>query len=930
MFSAWFGSPTQTTNVAPATTTSAQQDYSAQAPIVASYQHSGAASSAPYTSTSNAVPQHQTHPPPTAAPTVISTTTAASSSGHRLLAPGPGLQQHQPRKVILVGDPQVGKTAVSCALTKRPFPVKYEATPASEFIWLDQVLPATNQSVRLCLYDCGFGGPDAALVLKGFFKNAHIALLVYDMTLADSFEGVKHWHQQMLSTPEECPNCQFVIVGTRSDVTHHEEVTEEIAEQYAKKHNVPQFRVSAKTGAGVDVLLDKITRMALSLNQQQTAGLVSSVAGQNVENSGTISGGVTSSSAAVGAATAAASQLASSTAGGGQGMKQPGLTAQNLSASTSSSFYGAARPAQSSMIIPPASKQQGPPTYRIGVLGPAEAGKSAFLQKLCGSSAGSRSSSYSATREVVKHSKTFVNLVLEHKDKQVHLEFFEGSGQETQLAPDKVQLNKILNQENCDAILYVADGSSVDSFQRVYDFQTLAAQKFGMSCAGIPQLLVVNTQSGKLAAKLPSSIIMQVAEAMGVMCSDVNVMTDKLEKLEDLISVVATAIYTWKNVRDKHGLYNASWKAFGILNSHQNLRFRSGKVDFLKNVPTGYHASIGSASTSGYGYGAAMSTAGSSAVGYGGAYSTTSGAAAPGAGAPVDLITGTTVPPSTGTASGLQSKKASMEDSTGGSRASSKAKGMTLNPNAFEASYLPQSPGNFASKPSRPAVPPPAVRDNNMERTMLSDSNPRMRSPGLDRTIPGYGATKPRTSGAMLSSAVIEDSTAGLDGSKKAVQQPDTTPGTNTITFEVKRAESSSSQQGSRGPPAQQPPRVSGMTAGNPPQQQQQSSVGFYFPGISTQGRNPNYGPGGSAANPTQQQQGNATYTQPSIRVGTQFQPSIGFASPVKFGIGNFARPGALSPTIGRQSPMAFSAAPARPQFRFAFTAAGTTGAPGN
>ena len=75
---------------------------------------------------------------------------------------------------------------------------------------------------RLAVYDCGFGGQDVAITLKGYFKNANIAILVYDRTLLDSFEGVKHWYSQIKTNTDECPGCRFLVVGTRADTDHVE------------------------------------------------------------------------------------------------------------------------------------------------------------------------------------------------------------------------------------------------------------------------------------------------------------------------------------------------------------------------------------------------------------------------------------------------------------------------------------------------------------------------------------------------------------------------------------------------------------------------------------------------------------------------------------------------------------------------------------
>lgn len=48
---------------------------------------------------------------------------------------------------------------------------------------------------------------------------------MYDVTLHESWEGVRHWHEQMKQSAEECPNVKFIVIGTREDrISMHKDV----------------------------------------------------------------------------------------------------------------------------------------------------------------------------------------------------------------------------------------------------------------------------------------------------------------------------------------------------------------------------------------------------------------------------------------------------------------------------------------------------------------------------------------------------------------------------------------------------------------------------------------------------------------------------------------------------------------------------------
>eukprot|EP00392_Amoebophrya_sp_AT5.2_P004846 g4855.t1 len=181
------------------------------------------------------------------------------------------------KKVILVGDATVGKTSLGRAFSipdgqhAQLFDDAYRPTPGQLHSFL---------SNEVVLFDCGFGGEDVHSVLAGYFKDAKLALLVYDTTnFSETFAGVQHWHRQILGNPGECPNCQMLLVGckafeagagttnnlsksTRSrSPTPTPRADRAMVERFSRTHGLEHFVVSSKTGKNIAELRARVLKV---------------------------------------------------------------------------------------------------------------------------------------------------------------------------------------------------------------------------------------------------------------------------------------------------------------------------------------------------------------------------------------------------------------------------------------------------------------------------------------------------------------------------------------------------------------------------------------------------------------------------------------------------------------------------------------------
>ena len=145
-------------------------------------------------------------------------------------------------KSILVGDSQVGKTSIITQLVRKTFDEEYIQTIAGDKSTKDIEL-SNGKTLILEIWDTA-GQEIYRNVNKIFMKNAKIVILVYDMTLEESFKGLNDWYKQVIEVNDK-NEIQFGVVANKSDLYEDQKVNKDEAENYAKSINAVYGETSA-------------------------------------------------------------------------------------------------------------------------------------------------------------------------------------------------------------------------------------------------------------------------------------------------------------------------------------------------------------------------------------------------------------------------------------------------------------------------------------------------------------------------------------------------------------------------------------------------------------------------------------------------------------------------------------------------------------
>ena len=89
-----------------------------------------------------------------------------------------------------------------------------------------------------------------------YYRGAAAAVVVYDITSQDSFDGAKRWVAELKSI--HTPDVVVALTGNKVDQEARRVVETEVAATYAREQGVLFFETSAKTGQNVIDLFNEI------------------------------------------------------------------------------------------------------------------------------------------------------------------------------------------------------------------------------------------------------------------------------------------------------------------------------------------------------------------------------------------------------------------------------------------------------------------------------------------------------------------------------------------------------------------------------------------------------------------------------------------------------------------------------------------------
>ena len=147
-------------------------------------------------------------------------------------------------KLIVVGNPSVGKSCLSLKGTTGKFEDNYVATVGFDFYSF--FAKVEGKLIRLQIWDtCGQEGYRS--LVQNFFRGTALAILVYAINDIKSYNDVGTWVKQLKAYSN--PDIKMILVGNKNDLVNERKITEEEGIKTSKELGFFSFyETSAKTG----------------------------------------------------------------------------------------------------------------------------------------------------------------------------------------------------------------------------------------------------------------------------------------------------------------------------------------------------------------------------------------------------------------------------------------------------------------------------------------------------------------------------------------------------------------------------------------------------------------------------------------------------------------------------------------------------------
>jgi small GTP-binding protein len=177
-------------------------------------------------------------------------------------------------KVICLGNTGTGKTCLLNRIVNGTWDDGLRPTINVEQHTLDWESPDGHSYVANFWDTAGQEAYHA--VVRSYYRDVHIALLCYSTIETTSLPSLKNWKTNLQN---ESPQAHLVVVATKSDAEGKERVGDRSGLDKAQDWGGSFVSTSAKTGAGIDSLVEEIKKLSADVVDPSESGPVPATGG---------------------------------------------------------------------------------------------------------------------------------------------------------------------------------------------------------------------------------------------------------------------------------------------------------------------------------------------------------------------------------------------------------------------------------------------------------------------------------------------------------------------------------------------------------------------------------------------------------------------------------------------------------------------------
>ena len=167
------------------------------------------------------------------------------------------------KKIVFLGDSSVGKSSLSNRFVRGDFTEFQEPTIGAAYLTKD--INIDDKIIRLEMWDTA-GQERYKSLAPMYYRGAQGALILYDITCEDSFNGAKSWIKEL---KKHNPTCYLLLVGNKCDLDNYRKISNDQVEDFCSSNSIEHILVSAKSNINVEETFEKLGRNIINIDYKK-------------------------------------------------------------------------------------------------------------------------------------------------------------------------------------------------------------------------------------------------------------------------------------------------------------------------------------------------------------------------------------------------------------------------------------------------------------------------------------------------------------------------------------------------------------------------------------------------------------------------------------------------------------------------------------